>query len=283
MGPRTVSVSTVLFDGHPMGRAFDLIAAAGAAHVEPAFIRGYVDFAEPDLSPASGVTLRRRAGDAGLAVHAISAHLDLSGDDAGAGLARRIAFAEACGARILITNAGPAARRDRIEAALEAALPLCERAGIVLALENPGHGSGDLLGTGPDGLRLVREIGSPHLRLNHDVANVATYTRGEVRPVEDLAAALDAVAHVHLKGVAEEDWGWRFCPLGEGIVDVAAVMAALPDHLPISLELPLRLSRPGKSEPTRASEPIPVEQLAAALGRSLDVVTTVDKTSSSRV
>ena len=150
MGLRIVSVSTVLFDGHPMGRAFDLIAAAGATHVEPAFIRGYVDFAEPNLAPAPGAALRRRARDAGLAVHAVSGHLDLSGDDAGAGLARRIALAEACGACILITNAGPAARRDRIEATLEATLPLCERAGIVLALENPGHGSGDLLGTGAD-------------------------------------------------------------------------------------------------------------------------------------
>ena len=282
MGPRTVSISTVLFDGHPMERAFDLIAAAGAAHVEPAFIRGYVDFSELDLSPALGVALRRRAGDAGLAVHAISAHLDLSGDDAGAGLARRIAFAEACGAHILITNAGPAARRDRIEATIEEALPLCERAGIVLALENPGHGSGDLLGTGADGLRLVRGIGSPHLRLNHDVANVATYTRGEVRPAEDLAAALDAVAHVHLKDVAEEDGSWRFCPFGEGIVDAAAVMAALPRDLPVGLELPLRLSRPSRSAPIRASEPIPVERLAAALERSLDVLAAIDETSSAR-
>jgi len=37
--PRIISVSTALFDGYPMELAIEEVAAAGAAHVEPAFIR----------------------------------------------------------------------------------------------------------------------------------------------------------------------------------------------------------------------------------------------------
>ena len=62
-----------------MELAIEEIARAGAMHVEPAFIRGYVDIDEGMFTSANASKLRARAETAGLGIKAVSAHLDLSG------------------------------------------------------------------------------------------------------------------------------------------------------------------------------------------------------------
>ncbi|RYD93641.1 MAG: hypothetical protein EOP61_23205 [Sphingomonadales bacterium] len=66
--------------------------------------------------------------------------------------------------------------------------------------------------------------------------------------------------------------GWEFCALGAGNVDLAAYLAAIPHDLPLSLELPLRLSRPGYGDPVRNVDPLALGDLRAALAQSLDFV-----------
>src|ERR1700710_358398 len=90
---RIVSISTVLFDGYPMKTAIEEIARSGARFVEPAFIQGYIDFDETSFATAPARVLRAMAQAAGLGVHAISAHMDLSAVDAVEMLDRRIGFA----------------------------------------------------------------------------------------------------------------------------------------------------------------------------------------------
>lgn len=264
------AISTAAFDGHPMEAALDGIAALGVGLVEPAYIRGYTEFDEGSFSESAAGRLRLALAERGLRARGVSAHMDLSGPDAPGMLARRIGFAGALGAGILITNAGPAEGRAAILACLDGALPALEAAGVVLALENPGHGAGDLIGQGEDGAALVAALGSPHVRLNVDVGNLLTYAGG-VEP--GLSAALPQAAHAHLKDVAEDGPDWRFVPLGEGMVDwraAAGVMARLAPGLPVAVELPLRLRRPGRGDPVRAREPLPIPAIRDALRRSLD-------------
>ena len=273
---RRLSVSTVLYDGHPVEAALDAIAAAGAGHVEPAFIAGYMDFEEASFTEGAGRDLAARAAAAGLGVHAVSAHADLSAPGAPAMLRRRIAFAEAIGARALVTNAGPAARRAAVRACLDACLPACEAAGLTLALENPGHGSGDLLPDGAAGAAFVAEFDTPALALNYDAGNVHTYACGRVQPAEDFPAGAGSVAHLHLKDVALAPEGWTFCALGEGAIDYAALWPLIPADLPAALELPLRLHRPGRGDPVRRAEPLPLAALDRALRRALAHVARLD-------
>ena len=273
---RTVSVSTALFDGYPLERGIGEIARAGGKWVEPAFIRGYVDFDETAFSPEKGQALKRLIEGEGLGVAAVSAHMDLGLPDAVEMLSRRVMFTEALGARILITNAGQRAFRALIAAAVEEVLPLCEQAGVTLALENPGHGAGDLIGHGADGAALVASLGSKHVRLNYDAGNVFTYSHESLRPEDDFSAALPFVAHLHLKDVASEGPGWRFTSLGEGAIDYPALWRKLSRDLPVGIELPLRLERPGRADPRRAPEPLPLDTLREALRRSLDFVAALD-------
>lgn len=271
-GGRIVSISTVLFDGYPMEAAIAEIAGCGARYVEPAFIKGYVDFDETAFSSRPARQLRTMIEAAGLKVHAVSAHMDLSCADAMVMLDRRIGFATDIGAQVLITNAGPAQGCDRIIDVIRSQLPRLEAWGGMLALENPGHGSGDLIGNAAEGRALVDAIGSPYVRLNHDAANVFTYSREALQPADDYRRASDAIGHVHFKDVEATPEGWWFCAIGLGDVDLASYLAVIPERMPLSLELPLRLKRPGRGDPRRAVEPKPLGALRAALAQSLDFI-----------
>ena len=263
------AVSTAAFDGHPMEVALDELAALGVEAVEPAFIKGYVDFDESAFSEVSADRLSRLLAERRLSVQAVSAHMDLSAPVAGEMLARRVAFAGALRARVLITNAGPARARDAIVRHLEGALPWLEAAGVTLALENPGHGTGDLIGRGEEGAALIQALGAPQLRLNLDVGNLLTYVGG-LEP--GLSAALPFAAHIHLKDIAADGPDWRFVPLGQGLVDWAAVAGRMRDlspALPVAIELPLRLGRPNRADPVRAPDPLPLPAIRQAIRRSL--------------
>lgn len=269
---RVVSLSTVLFDGYPIERAMDETARAGFAHVEPAYIRGYLEFDEDAFAPTASARLRSLMHSAGLAVRSVSAHMDLSLPEARQMLSRRIEFAADLGANCLITNAGPAASRSAIMATLEAAAPACEATGVVIALENPGHGSGDLLGDGAAGAAFLAAEALGHVRLNYDAGNVFTYSQELLRPEDDIAAALPFLACLHLKDVAIEEDGWRFTALGEGVVATAAVLRRVPASVPLTIELPLRLERPGRRDPKRRFQKMPISHLLRAAQGSLDFV-----------
>ncbi|WP_309083075.1 sugar phosphate isomerase/epimerase family protein [Chelativorans sp.] len=272
---RPISVSTAAFDGYALETAFQAIASAGARYVEPAYIKGYLPFDETAFSPDNAAALAAAADAAGLTVLAVSAHMNLADGDGRAMLARRIGFAGDLGARFLVTNAGPASARAEIAAMIRSALPVLEAAGVVLALENPGHGSGDLIPSATAGQDLVQAIGSPFVRLNADLCNTYTYSGGSADPLQDLLAALPAIAHVHLKDVAEPSADWRFCPIGEGVIGYSPILDELArqaPELPIGIELPLRLERRGRGDPVRLAEHPALEDVIAAVRRSLDFV-----------
>jgi sugar phosphate isomerase/epimerase len=264
-----ISLSTVLFDGYPIERAMEETARAGFAHVEPAYIRGYLDFDEDAFAPTASARLRSLMRSAGLAVRSVSAHMDLSLPEARQMLSRRIEFAADLGANCLITNAGPAASRSAIVATLEAAAPACEATGVVIALENPGHGSGDLLGDGAAGAAFLAAEDLGHVRLNYDAGNVFTYSREQRRPEDDIEAALPFLACLHLKDVASEGDDWRFAALGEGDIQTAKVLRSVPATVPLTIELPLRLHRPGRRDPQRRSAIMPIGDLRQAAQASL--------------
>jgi sugar phosphate isomerase/epimerase len=272
---RRISVSTALFDGYPFEQAFDEIATAGAHYVEPAFIQGYVDFMEADFSKAAAAKLRRSLEGAGLSVVALSAHMDLGLPETVEMLLRRLAFAEEIGAEILISNSSNRTTEAGFWKNIGAIARACDDAKITLALENLGHGVDSLITDATSGAKLIRKVDSASVRLNYDFGNVYTCNEGR-QPAEDFPLAAPLVAHGHLKDVQETaDGGWAFCAIGDGLVNYRAVapkLAVLAPHIPLSLELPMRLRRPYRADPQRSVSPVPLENLREALRRSLDFV-----------
>src|SRR5690606_16963651 len=137
------------------------------------------------------------------------------------------------GARFLITNAGSAADRDSIVALLREVAPECRAAGVQIALENPGHGSGSLIGDAADGRQLLSALGLPDVGLNYDVGNVFTYSHERVAPEDDLRGTGPGILHVHLKDVASSAVGWEFTAIGDGSIDYRAVWAELSRDVPV--------------------------------------------------
>ena len=251
--------------------ALDGAASAGARFVEPAYIRGYVPFTEDDFADAPARALRDALAARGLRAGALSAHLDLSAPDAVDALRRRIGFAATIGAPFVVTNAGPAARIHAVRGTIDAALPVARAAGVVLALENPGHGAGDLIGDAVAGAAFLDDIGAGPgvLGLNLDLGNVRTYAKGRVPLDGQIAAAGRHLVHLHLKDVADRDGGWTFTAIGEGDLPYDALLRDVPPDLPIGLELPLRLRRPGYADPARADAPMAIAAIDAAVRASL--------------
>ena len=265
-----ISFSTVLLDGINLAAGLRMLADAGARCVEPAFIEGYMPFDETVFVENKGRALAAVIADCGLSVTAVSAHTDLGQDDSSDRLLRRLDFAQGLGAQILISNATTGSRRAVLDQTLSKCLPAFQSAGIVLALENPGHGRDALIADGASGAALLAQFDHASLRLNYDIGNAYTYGARRLGLLADLRDALPWTAHLHLKDVQEHQGDWTFCAIGAGQVGYDAGVAALfPHDVPLGIEVPLRLFRPGRGDPIRRSEPVTPETLRRTVIDSL--------------
>ncbi|WP_237480605.1 sugar phosphate isomerase/epimerase family protein [Lichenibacterium dinghuense] len=272
---RPVSISAAPYDGYPFAQVCDSLAACGARHVEPAYIVGYTEpFDEASFGAAQARSARAAIDASGLGCHAVSSHIDLGRDDAVAVFKGRMDFAVALGARVINTNAAHRSRASRFRANIG---PLAEYAaalGLVIGLENPGNGEDNLMNDAAEGLALLRELDLPSVRLNYDLGNTASHRPGRIDAAADAVAALPGCAHFHLKDVRREADGWHFAVPGQGDIDCGAIMPALAERpdLPFAVELPLRLHRGPDAKPIRASEPVPLGVIEAAVRDSLAFV-----------
>lgn len=267
-----ISISTVVFDGHDMQQGFDVLAALGVDGVEPAFINGYVDFDETAFLPSAAARMNVMLAQSGLQAAALSAHIDLGEPDSAERLLRRADFAARIGAPILVTNATSHNKRAAFVATLDRCLPEFAAMGVVLALENPGHGTDAMIVDGVSGAALVGEFNHPALRLNYDIGNAMTYGACQTSAADDLASALPWCAHLHLKDVAINGADWGFCPIGDGNIGYASLLGWLfrqPDVPDYGIELPLRLLRPGRKDPVRLPDPVNMARVRLAISRSL--------------
>lgn len=271
-----VSVSTAVIDGLAFRRGLELIAEAGATIIEPAYISGYMPFDEATFTQAGGQALAMAAGDCGLAIRAVSVHVDLGEADSVDGLLRRLEFVSACGAGILVTNATTVARRGVFEATVAAVLDRFASCGVTLAIENPGHGQGALLPAGREAARVAASIDHPRLRLNYDIGNAMTYGARQADALGDLQAALPFSAHIHLKDIRRSGDNWEFCPVGDGMVGYdEPLFAALREaSVPVAIEYPIRLWRPDRGDPVRRADVPAAKSVLDAVRRSLDFVRT---------
>lgn len=278
-----ISFNTAIFDGYELDEAVAAIAAHGLHFIEPAFVPGYLDsIDEATFSIERGFGFRQMFADAGLSCHTLSAHMDLTRDDAIRDFVRRLHFGAALGARTIVTTAAPNARRAGAVRNLRILGDVAATLDMVIALENPGFQGDYLIGTGAAGYDLIEEINHPAIGLNFDTANILLHNFGRVDVLEDFRMALPVCRHLHLKDLrAKPEGGYEFVPVGQGHVDNRGVMEivsqASPD-IPLSVEMPLRLSWDGDGNGIRAENPVSetaihdaFEQSLAFLGSMIDL------------
>ena len=274
MTQRAISISTVAYDGYSIETALGEIAALGLPLVEPAYIKGYMDFDESAFSDSSAVKLCAQMNNAGVKALAISAHMDIGDQNAIAMLERRICFTAAIGAKITITNSTTGDKQDSLKRTIAANLPFAQQLGVTIALENPGHGTTNLMRDAASGAKLIQSFASPWLRFNYDTGNALTCSEGDVRPEIDIDIALPLCCHVHLKDVARVEESWRYTAVGDGEIDYAILKRKLQSFptLPLTLELPLRLNRHFHKDPVRDEQLVPLATIRQAIMKSLCTV-----------
>jgi sugar phosphate isomerase/epimerase len=278
MTDRIISVSAAPYDGYSVEVMLESLAQLGVTHVEPAFIVGYTEpFDETAFIPARVREWRRALSDAGLSCHTLSSHIDLGLEDAVEVFTGRMAFAAAIGARIVCTNASAREREGAFYRNMEKLVRRAEAFDIVIALENPGDGSDNLINTATDGVRLCTRFNNEHVGLNYDAGNTASHRPDLVDLAADAVLALPMSVHAHIKDVRRTEDGWTFTSIGDGEVGCAAIVSAIRNYemLPISIEIPLRLSRGPDAKPIRLAHPIALDVIEAKLRVSLAKVTSL--------
>ena len=129
---------------------------------------------------------------------------------------------------------------------------------MIIALENPGDGENALIDTGEAGAGVIEKIGSDRIRLNYDPSNVYSYTKGHVKPEQDMLRAMPYVAHFHFKDMKQIEAGWLFSEIGKGVVnypDIFDVLKKQPELLPTSIEYPKNFKRREDFSPLKNPKP----------------------------
>src|SRR5688500_4178223 len=132
MAKRSISVSTVAYEGFPIETAFGELVNLGIRLVEPAYIKGYMTFSEDDFEDAAIGKMRQLLQHHGLSSIAISAHMNCGAPDAQEMLARRLRFTAGIGAHYTITNASANDQRETLIRTIEANIPLAEKLGVII-------------------------------------------------------------------------------------------------------------------------------------------------------
>ena len=273
-----ILISTAAYDGYDLATAFKEISRAGVDLVEIAFIEGYTDpFTEDYFNDDNAAKITTLLAEHKLKCLSFSSHVDLSRDGIVAVFKNRMAFANKLGARYIVSNAAPLQNKSQFMQNIKELGQTAAGLKMVIVLENPGDGKANVMDSGEPAANLIEEIGQENVKINYDFGNLLSHCFEKIRPEEDYKLVRDCAVHYHIKDVASDDSGWYFTEIGNGTIDYRKILkdlAALPEPVPISLEIPLRIRRAPDASPRRASVPVDLKKIRQVMERSVDFVKT---------
>jgi len=237
----SIAINTLAFPGCSLDTALEEITRL-TDYVEPVFISKYdPTLSEEYFTKTNAKLLTNRAEQLQLKIISMGSHMNL--DRAGAGdiFKKRMDFATAIGARTIISNAGRKSYQMAFYKNMDKLIAYAEQSDIVIALENPGDGEDQLLGSATDGIAVLERLGSDRVSLNYDFSNVFSYSKGTRYPVQELAELLPHIRHLHLKNVKLQKGKWMICGIKDGIIDYRSLFQKFPAllNIPMSIELPI--------------------------------------------
>ena len=271
-----ILISTAAYDGHGLPTALEEISGLGLSLVELAFIEGYTDpFTEDFFSRVNADTIVSLLEKNRLTCLSFSAHMDLSQDSAVDVFKRRMEFAKRVGATYIISNAGPRQKETAFVNNMRKLAVVAANLNMIIALENPGDGRENIIDSAKACADIIEAIGSDFVRVNYDFGNLISHLFGKMRPEEDYRHALAQTTHYHIKDVAPDSSGWHFTEIGKGAIDYKRILvevAADAGQKPLSLEIPLRITRAGDGSPRRAASPVDLKKIREVMAGSLSFV-----------
>lgn len=271
-----ILISTAAYDGYDLATIFKEISRVGVDLVEVAFIEGYTaPFTEDYFNDSNAAQISLLLAMHNLKCLSFSSHVDLSRDGIVDVFENRMLFAKRLGADYIVSNAAAIQNKSQFIQNIEQLVPTANWLDIVIVLENPGDGRPNVMDSGEPAADLIKEIGQEHVKVNYDFGNLLSHCFEKKRPEEDYKFVRDCAAHYHIKDVALDDAGWYFTEIGKGTIDYRRILkelAALPQPVPISLEIPLRIRRARDASPRRAPQPVDLGEIRSVMEGSVAFV-----------
>ena len=271
-----ILISTVAYDGYDLATAFKEISRAGIDRVEIAFIEGYSEpFTEDYFNDDNAAKITKLLAKCSLKCLSFSSHVDLSRNGIVEIFKNRMAFAKKLGSKYIVTNAAPLQNKSQFMQNIQKLGQSADALNITIALENPGDGKANVMDSGEPAAKLIEEIGQENVKVNYDFGNLLSHCFEKLRPEEDYRFVRECAVHYHIKDVGSNSNGWHFVPIGSGIIDYQKVikeLAGLPEPVPISLEIPLRLKRAPNASPRRSSRPVELAEIRQVMTDSVKFV-----------
>jgi len=217
--------SSIIFLPYTLEQALRGLAAAGFENVEIGAVKGFLEHLDPDAIDGEAIaSCRRLLAENGLACVSMSGHAQLHTEEGKRRLTNVLRAGKELGITVLNTFTGDAESPEEVEtfkANVREIADEAQAAGIRLCIETDSN----LMPTAEVGLRLLEEIGHPWIQINYDPGNVVYYTGA--KPEDDLKLALGRIGHVHLKDKRGGKGVLDFPALGEGDLDIPAMLGSL--------------------------------------------------------
>lgn len=269
-----ISVNTLAFQGYELADMVKALAELEIKYIEFAFIEGYSEgLSESAFSPLQAKYINNLLDIYGLKMVALAAHMDLGLKDSVEAFRRRMDFAGLLGVNIILSNSSTRENRVNFLRNIETLATYAESLNMMIGLENPGDGTNNLIESGKGGAELIEEIDSSFIRLNYDVGNTYSYSKGRKMPKDDIHYAYPYAIHFHFKDTKPDELGWVFTEIGKGIInykEVIQFMKAQPEQLPIGLEIPMTVRRDKDFNPQKKAALPRLEDIKMIIKQSYD-------------
>ena len=205
--------------------SFEHVAKAGFKYV-------FMNIIPPSEIDATKAKLAKY----GLKVAVFRGDTDLSRESSVDELAEQLATCKKMGVKYMFLS--PKHKTVSKEVAIERlkkVAPIAQANGVVIGLETHP----DLGTNGDEHVKTMKAINHPNIRVNFDCANITFYNKN-TDAVKELTKCIDYVGTFEIKDHNGEFKSWHFPALGEGKLDIPAVLKMLKDHGyrgPITLEI----------------------------------------------
>jgi len=233
-----LSCSSHCYSRYSFDRALAGIVRAGLQYVEVAAVPGHTEHVKPEAMDRKQM---REAGrhirSFGLEISGISGHCNLASSEGTGLFLKRIEFAYENEVKYVISAEGmikSEGDKDNFFYNMENIASQAGRRGITVCLET--HGG--ILGNADECKKTLERIGSEHVKLNYDPANLI-YFEGR-RPERDMAKAIAHIGYFHIKDKLEGKGVWNFPAIGDGNIDFKMLLGKLYKNRydgPLSFEI----------------------------------------------
>ena len=225
--------------GNDIVHALDIAKACGFTYVELSAIDGISEqIVAEQVCDEYVAQIKSFLDERELICYAVSGHCSMTDPQQFARLLKKIEFAGKIGARFLNTRCGPKQDWDIFEKNVRQAAEAARRWGVQLNLESYG----DIVGPAAEAGTVFDRLQLESIGYNYDTGNNFRFARGQIDMEQDLKHATIVPSALHLKDASLADDWINNEAIGDGQLDIPAILTALEaltPTLPCSLEIPL--------------------------------------------